>query len=64
MSRSTGIFVMIHHQLFSPKMPLEEHIRFFLLSKISLHTMEEVCGLLHVQPIIFADTPSRCSPST
>lgn len=56
--------MMIHHQLFSPKMPLEEHIRFFLLSKISLHTMEEAGGLLHVQPIIFADTPSRCSPST
>ena len=50
--------MMIHHQLFSPKIPLEEHIRYFLLLKISLHTMEEICGWLHPYPFIFASTPS------
>ncbi len=39
--------IMIHHQLFSPQRELEEHISYFLLSKISLHTMEEAARWLH-----------------
>ena len=50
---------MIHHQEFSPHIALEEHIRYFLLSKISLHTMEEAARWLQPDQRISASRPSR-----